>query len=384
MSLTGMPFRVFAIVLAVVIAMVTLLAWNRVRGPKPVRVAARVGFMLAGQGAATLALLAWLNVAYGGLFVSWTDLLGDQTMQGASFVGQPGEVHLHPMSADSTPVPVTTVRQHFTDAGYGGVKRTILAGKRSGITSDVYVWTPPQYAKNPGERFPVLELLHGVPDSPRSWLGPMHVVAHLKAAIATGKVHPYILVVPEVTPIASRSAPWDNEECSDIPGDYKLDTWLTQDVRSMVVDNFRALDSADGWGLMGYSTGGFCAAKLVLQHPALYQAAVSLAGYYDPESLLLARDRRLDDLNSPRWLIGHERTPAVSLLMTASAQDRMAPPTENQHMLTAARANPRSRATELQSFVAPLGGGHNQSAWEKILPTAFIWLSARLSGPVTP
>lgn len=211
---------------------------------------------------------------------------------------------------------------------------------------------------------------------------PMHLAAHMGAAITSGKSHPYILVVPEVTPIADHSAPEDNEECSNVSATDKLDSWLTGDVRTMVLDNFRAIDSATGWGLMGYSTGGFCAAKLVLKHPDLYRAAVSLSGYYIPESSLLTQNTRLDEENSPQWLIGHTRTPAVSLLMTASKQDPIDPPLEPAQMLATARSNPLSKATEVQQFIAPLGGGHNQTAWEKMLPTAFIWLSARLSGPV--
>jgi S-formylglutathione hydrolase FrmB len=134
---------------------------------------------------------------------------------------------------------------------------------------------------------------------------------------------------------------------------------------------------------MGYSTGGFCAAKLVLQHPDRYQAAVSLSGYYEPDSMELSTDEALDHANSPLWLLGHDRTPAVSLLMTASGQDRVDPAAETAQVIAAAKANPGARATDVQSFVAPLGGGHNQSAWEKMLPTAFTWLSQRLTGPVS-
>ncbi len=67
--------------------------------------------------------------------------------------------------------------------------------------------------------------------------------------------------------------------------------------------------------------------------------------------------------------------------MTASDQDLVDPAAEPAQMIATARANPLSRATEVQSFTAPLGGGHNQSAWEKMLPTAFTWLSQRLTGP---
>ena len=100
-----------------------------------------------------------------------------------------------------------------------------------------------------------------------------------------------------------------------------------------------------------------------------------------PESLPLTSSAVLDHANSPLWLLGHERTPAVSLLLTASAQDTMAPARDITKLIAGARANPLAKATEVRSFIAPIGGGHNQSAWEKMLPTAFTWLSQRLSAP---
>jgi enterochelin esterase-like enzyme len=390
-SLLSLSFRVTAIVAAAVIAVLTFALWNRIPGHRSVRVVARTLLVLTGEALAALALLAWLNVAYGGLFVSWSDLLGNQSMNGAHFAGQQGHILLNPVApgnqrADATATQETATmptrpRPHFRRAGYGGFEETFLTGEYSGMRAQVFVWTPPQYAQEPHEDFPVLLLLHGIPGNPQGWLGPMHVVAHLEAAMATGTVHPYILVVPSITPSASLSAPWNTPECADVPGYAKVATWLTRDVRDTVLDHFRALSSGLGWGVMGYSTGGFCAAKLVLQYPELFQAAVSLSGYYAPESLLLTRNPELDRLNSPLWLLGHTRTPAVSLLMTGSDQDKADPVSEITQLLAAAKANPLSRATEVRSFIAPIGGGHNQSAWEKMLPTAFTWLSERLSGP---
>jgi enterochelin esterase-like enzyme len=386
-----MSFRVTAFVAAGIVAVLTFVLWNRIPGHRSVRVAARTLMVLTGEALAALALLAWLNVAYGGLFVSWSDLLGNESMNGAYFAGQQGDIVLNPVApgngqvqGSATPELTPTARasrQQFHPGGYDGFVETTLRGARSGITAQVFVWTPPQYAQEPHEDFPVLMLLHGIPGDPQGWLGPMHVVAHLEAAMATGTVHPYILVVPSITPSAALSAPWNTPECSNVPGYANVATWLVHDVRDMVLDHFRALSSGLGWGVMGYSTGGFCAAKLLLQYPELFHAAVSLSGYYAPESLLLTRNPELDRANSPLWLLGHIRTPAVSLLMTGSNQDLADPVAEITQLLAAARANPLSRATEVRSFIAPIGGGHNQSSWEKMLPTAFTWLSERLSGP---
>jgi enterochelin esterase-like enzyme len=390
-TLLSLSFRITALVAAAIVAVLTFVLWNRIPGHRSVRVAARTLIVLAGEALAALALLAWLNVAYGGLFVSWSDLLGNESMNGAHFAGQQGHILLHPVAPGngrvdaiarqegSTTPPAS--RQRFRRAGYGGFEETLLTGAYSGVKAQVFVWTPPEYAQEPDEDFPVLLLLHGIPGNPQGWLGPMHVVAHLEAAMATGTVRPYILVVPSITPSTALSAPWNTPECSDVPGYAKVATWLTRDVRGMVLDHFRALSSALGWGVMGYSTGGFCAAKLILQYPGLFQAGVSLSGYYSPESLLLTRNPELDRVNSPLWLLGHTRTPAVSLLMTGSDQDKADPVSEITQLLAAAKANPLSRATEVRSFIAPIGGGHNQSAWEKMLPTAFTWLSERLSAP---
>ena len=378
--------QIITIVLAVLAALATWLLWNRVRGPRAARVLQRATLLVFGELMAAMAILVWVNISSGGLVVSWQDLLGNQSTRGGVFAGQLGSIALDPKAqavahaASFSTAASASVKAAFHQSG-GGFEETTFHGPVSGITSQVYVWTPPQYAEEPHTYFPVLELLHGVPGSPGGWTGPMNVVQHLEAVEGSGAVFPYILVVPEVTPVDGHTMSWNNEECSNVPGDANVDAWLTQDVRNMVVDDFRAEPAADGWGLMGYSTGGFCAAKLVLQHPDKYRAAVSLSGYYTPDSLELSNDPELNRVDSPLWLISHTKTPAVSLLMTASAEDRVDPAAEAAQMITAAKGNPLARATDVQSFVAPLGGGHNQSAWEKMLPTAFTWLSQRLAGP---
>ena len=392
MSPLSGSLQITTIVLAVLAALATWFLWNRMRGPRSARVLQRAVLLVFGELMAAMAILVWVNISSGGLVVSWQDLLGNQSTRGGVFAGQSGSVELDPQAQTVAAVQASQLRQQASPAASvkakfrasdDGFQETTFRGPVSGITSQVYVWTPPQYAAEPHAYFPVLELLHGVVGSPDGWMGPMNVVAHLEAAEGSAKVFPYILVVPEVTPVAGHTSPPNNEECSNIPGDAEVDAWLTQDVRTMVTENFRAEPAADAWGLMGYSTGGFCAAKLVLQHPNRFRAAVSLSGYYEPDSQELSDDTALDHANSPLWLISHTRTPAVSLLMTASAQDQVDPASETAQMINAAKANPLARATGVQSFVAPLGGGHNQSAWEKMLPTAFTWLSQRLAGPTS-
>src|SRR5579872_2487312 len=211
------------------------------RGPRAVRMLQRAALLVFGELMAAMAILVWVNISSGGLVVSWQDLLGNQSTRGGVFAGQQGAVQIDPKAQAVAAVrrqgasaAARLVQAAFRPADHG-FRETTFRGPVSGITSQVYVWTPPQYAEEPHTYFPVLELLHGVVGSPDGWTGPMNVVAHLEAAERSGKVHPYLLVVPELTPVAGHTWPWNNEECSNVPGDAAVDSWLTRDVRSMVI-----------------------------------------------------------------------------------------------------------------------------------------------------
>src|SRR5260370_40091157 len=92
-----MTFRNAIIAATIMVALLTFLLWNRIPGPRPIRAAGRLGLMLLGQFLAVTALLVTLNISYGGLIVSWSDLLGRQSAAGAHMSGQAGRRALHPV-----------------------------------------------------------------------------------------------------------------------------------------------------------------------------------------------------------------------------------------------------------------------------------------------
>jgi hypothetical protein len=77
MRLTGTATQVSTIVIAVLATCAALLLWNRVRGPRPVRVLARAGLLAGSYAATAVAVLISVNIAYGGLIVSVSDLFSD-------------------------------------------------------------------------------------------------------------------------------------------------------------------------------------------------------------------------------------------------------------------------------------------------------------------
>jgi hypothetical protein len=77
MRLTSPTLQILTVATAVAATLAVLLLWNRVRGPKTVRVASRLGLLAGSYLATAVAVLVSVNIAYGGLIVSLSDLFSD-------------------------------------------------------------------------------------------------------------------------------------------------------------------------------------------------------------------------------------------------------------------------------------------------------------------
>jgi hypothetical protein len=77
MLLTDPALQYWSCVAAIIATLAVLMLWNRVQGPKPVRVLSRVGLLLAGYLSTAVAILVSVNIAYGGLIVSVSDLFAN-------------------------------------------------------------------------------------------------------------------------------------------------------------------------------------------------------------------------------------------------------------------------------------------------------------------
>jgi enterochelin esterase-like enzyme len=353
LSLTGNPFLLLLAVLAAVAVLATLLLWGRTRGPRPLRWAARLLMILICQATAICVVAVWINNSYG-LYSSWDDLLGNDN--GAVTAAMPGP----PAS-----------RAKFTRSD-NGVLDTYFRGAHSKLSGQVLVWTPPQYseARYRKDRFPVVMLMHGVPGSPASWLEGGEVPGAIDQLLTERRIKPFILVMPVIDPGSIDTT------CSDTPN-RKVGSWLAEDVPNLIERQFRVQPQARAWGLLGFSTGGFCAAKLPLQYPKVFAtgAAMSPDPFTGDKSAL--PDSRTRLLNSPLYLAKHGR-PDVSLLLATSRQDRFSRPANIERLKAAVRP-PGSVSTLILSQ-----GGHNWNTWLRMYPVVLPWLSERLPAPAPP
>ncbi|MFF9649628.1 alpha/beta hydrolase [Streptomyces sp. NPDC014622] len=376
MSLTGTPFFLATIALAVVSVLLPLLLWGRVRGPAVVRGTSRLAMVVLAQGAAVLSVFVVVNNT-NGLYDSWADLLGTgHHVVAAPDLGRDG-LGSHKDLANEPKVVQKFDPVH--DARMGrNVRVTQLRGRVSGVRGEVYVWLPPQYDQPAfrHQRFPVVELLGGFPGSAKAWFSSLRVQSQLEAGMRSGEIAPFILVEPRTNLLAGQDT-----GCANVPGVVDAESWLSVDVRQMVIDTFRARGGAKGWAVAGYSAGAHCAVKMALAHPDRYRAAVSLSGYNDPAAervSLTARAPELRRANNPLWILRHATTPPRVALYLSGGRD------DGYRDGLALR---RAAAPPTRVVVARVTGPHTVGLWKRQVPQVFRWLTAELSpraGRVAP
>src|SRR5205807_3238950 len=154
MGLTSKLFFTTLAVTAVATAVGTLWLWPRAAGKGHAAWLGRLGMLAATQLSVTAVLLAAANDTYG-FYSSWNDLLGQaegrQTLE-------------EPTAADGRPVTLTVTgimpdsRLKGGKESAGLVEAVTFHGAVSGLTTDGYVYLPPQYFAKGHEhdRFPVV------------------------------------------------------------------------------------------------------------------------------------------------------------------------------------------------------------------------------------
>ncbi|MEU9480476.1 alpha/beta hydrolase-fold protein [Streptomyces sp. NPDC048191] len=349
MSLTGTPLFHLLIAATIVCVAATIMFCSRVKGPRPLRWLVRLVMILLCQLTAICVVAVRINNDYG-LYASWNDLMGRDTQTAA----MPGP------AAD---------RAEFTHSTTG-VQQTYFRGKQSKLSGQVIVWTPPQYdqPRYRHDRFPVVLLLHGVPGSPESWVDQGGMPQDFRQLMKAGTTHPFILAMPVIDPGGI------NTDCTNQAG-TNVGTWLARDVPHLLGHAFRTLPGSKSWAVMGFSTGGFCAARLPLAYPKVFGTGAAL----DPDPLTgdpdVITNPQVRKRTSPTHMVAHTTAP-VNLFLATSAQDRFSPPRCLQQF-TKAAAGTRVRT---QTMVLPTGG-HNYNTWARLYPAAFAFLSRHTTAP---
>ncbi|WP_131739278.1 alpha/beta hydrolase [Actinomadura roseirufa] len=356
----------------------TVWAWPRVSSGGPRAVAARLLILVGCQLAVMLTLVTALN-SYYQFYGTWKDLA--TAAGGTSQVRPKGPPNAHVAAATQV------VRQVRSSLGPGRngkhvprrdgqVEHLDIRGIRTGISSQAFIYLPPQYFQPAfaSRRFPVVLLIAGYPSTDRKiWIKKGHIPQDAARAATTGELQPMIYVMMRPTVEDG----WDTE-CADVPGGPKVESFFAQDVPEAITTTYRAAYGRKGWGVAGYSTGGYCATKLALLHSDTFSAGASLAGHFDAIQDTTTRDlyggskviRRSSDLI---WRLQNLPQPPVSILVASADVGEKTFP-QAQKFMAAARP-----PLVVDKVLLPTGG-HNFKTFRRYIPPAMRWLSARLRG----
>lgn len=367
MSLTGTPFFVLTILLVVATVVGLVTVWNRIPGPAPAKITARVGLIVFSQFAAVLMVLVFVNNKMGPFYDTWGSLFGQNasvqmTASGGDGTGGRGGTGASEVSAE---------RLTFSKYNNDVLSATAI-GPASRIKGDIYVWLPPQY-NEPAyahTNFPVLELLPGTPGTPKAWFGSMHADTAMKTLMSQGKVKPMILVSAKLNMFGGSR----DSGCVNLPGSYQTATWLAKDVPTLIQHNFRVSRDSKNWGLAGYSAGGYCAANLTVQYPEVFHAGVTMSGYNAPDAAVVLKDPALAAANNPLLLLQRMKTQPDIVLMAQGVQTDGATVADARALIKALHRPGTSQLLTLST------GSHDTTTFIKEMNPMLTWMSKQITG----
>lgn len=378
MGLTSHKVLALSALLSVLMIVATVLLWPRLANRSWSNVLGRIGTILGTQ-LAVMCTLGLVANNYFAFYSSWADLFGSNSdgpvvIESQLADGRKGAV-VHRISNENVRGANTVGRD---PAVVGKLERIRIPGAATGLTTEGYVYLPPQYFQPEfkDRSFPAAIAITGFPGDAKNLITKLNYPATALTLINEGRTKPYVLVMMRPSPAMPRDT-----ECEDIPGGPQSETYLAKDVPQTIRDSYRVASGPGSWGVIGNSTGGYCALKLAMKHPDTFAAGVSLSGYYraaeDPTTgdLFGGSQERRDQADLD-WRLNNLPKPAVSLLVGGTKEgDGDYYPSTRKFAAAAKDSATRVSAITLET------GGHNFNTWSRMLPASLGWLGDRLSAP---
>lgn len=372
MGLTSNKVLWLAVAFAVLLFAGTVWLWPRLARRNWRAVSGRVGLLLGTQ----LALFASVGLAANqafGFYASWADLFGQEKDQGVvvnhtGLGGSGGPLEVVDTAREwSGRFPATDRRsgpEGRHRRPYDENRHSRVCVPAAGVLS----------AAVPHAYVSAAVVLTGYPGTAQALVDKLHYPRTAQELAKSGRMQPMILVMLRPT-----VAPPRDTECVDIPGGPQTETFFAKDLPDAVLAHYRVGRKPGSWGIIGDSTGGYCALKLAMHHPGSYAAGAGLSPYYkaptDPTTGDLFRgDKALRNRADLWWCIKHLPAPDTSLLVTSSRIG------ESNYKSTL-KFIERVQATKLTriSSIILESGGHNFNTWRREIPATLQWISGRLS-----
>ncbi|MGV9252929.1 alpha/beta hydrolase [Streptomyces sp. NPDC003697] len=372
MGLTSNEVLVLAALCALLLFVGTVWLWPRLAGAGWRPVGGRVGMLLATQVALFACAGLAVNQAFG-FYASWADLLGRETDQGVVVEHAGGGGSGGPLQVIGTQRAVRGGPSLPQSAGQ--IQKVEIVGRTTRIATPALVYLPPEYFQ-PQYRtrtFPAAVVLTGYPGTAQALVDKLHYPHTARELAKDGRTQPMILVMMRPT-----VAPPRDTECVDIPGGPQTESFFAKDLPEALLAHYRVGRKPGGLGVIGDSTGGYCALKLAMHHPQVYAAGAGLSPYYkapiDPTTGdLFHGNADLRNRADLRWCLEHRPAPDTSLLVSSSRVGE----SNYQDTLGFVQQVKATHRTRIASIILD-SGGHNFNTWRREIPGALQWMSGRL------
>jgi enterochelin esterase-like enzyme len=113
-------------------------------------------------------------------------------------VPDPGSLYFYGAGRWGSGVECPAKDQDFyalKDVPHGQLRQTLYFSQSTNTTRRCFVYTPPDYDKDPAQRYPVLYLQHGMGEDETGWGNQGHTNLIMDNLIAEGKAKPFIIVM---------------------------------------------------------------------------------------------------------------------------------------------------------------------------------------------
>ncbi|MGC3936385.1 alpha/beta hydrolase [Roseobacter sp. EG26] len=159
------------------------------------------------------------------------------------------------------------------------------------------IYLPPSYNNQPGHRFPVMYLLHGIFDDYGVWVENFEVPTILDRMISNGELPEMIVVMPN----GGNKYGGGYYRNSPVSGNWA--DYIASDLVEYVDENWRTLSNPESRAVVGHSMGGYGALNLAMNKPGVFSVvwALSPCCLAPKQDLSLGNDawRRAADIKEP-------------------------------------------------------------------------------------
>ena len=371
-----------ALLVVVTVGLLALTVWTW--GWPRLRFVRRMATLGLTQLMIVLCVVAGINASQN-FFVTWDDILEG----GVAADPQAAPVVALPDNGQGLTNAAGTARYSQLGAAVAAAERahrikprggvmvsTVIRGKRTGYRLPSRIYFPSAYFDKSmaNYEFPVVEFFTGYYGGLDIFQRTLGANNELDRLIEEKKIPPVLVVIPEQNP----NLPRDSECVNAVRGD-QAETYVALDVPDVVKSDLRASKDRNHWALMGYSTGGFCAANIAIHHSDLFSMVISLSGYFRPVTDTTTGDIYKGDkatklANDPTHTIGLARRFPLSFYLATSTGD-------GEGMRGVKDFAPKIRKPDSVTKDVNGHGGHNFVTWKRAIPRAFEWLGKQLTTP---